>query len=409
MSEAVFVIRLLGVVQIEQGGSAVHGFESRKALALICYLAALGQPVPRARLVDLFWGDRAEELGRANLSRVLHNDGLLLPGCLQTTRGEASFRRGPAAWVDVVAFAQLAATGDLASLSAAAELYRGDFMDGVCLDGCPEFETWLVTQQELWRQHMAGLLGRLIGAHSERGEYGRALAYAQHLLGLDSWREEAHRHVMLLQALTGQRSAALAQFEVCRRVLAGELGVEPSLQTRELYERIRAGRGSSHPAQQPRPKPALTTAPLPSPDHEKRLAQIAARLDHPACRLLVLTGAGETRRHRLALLAAERRSGALCDGVCDVNLGAAVTSETLGAALAAALQLPEAKQAEARGQLFAHLADKELLLVVRNFAPEDGAVRLLEDILKRAPGVQMLVTAPQPLDFHGEWLLEVEG
>ena len=32
-------------------------------------------------------------------------------------------------------------------------------------------------------------------------------------------------------ALAGDRSAALAQYEACRRVLAAELGIEPEVET----------------------------------------------------------------------------------------------------------------------------------------------------------------------------------
>jgi DNA-binding SARP family transcriptional activator len=46
--------------------------------------------------------------------------------------------------------------------------------------------------------------------------------------------------MMRALALGGQRTAALAQFETCRRVLADEPGVEPSATTRELYEQPRA-------------------------------------------------------------------------------------------------------------------------------------------------------------------------
>ena len=408
-------MRLLGVVQIEREGNAVRGFESRKALALLCYLAAQGQPVSRARLANLFWGDLDEEKGRANLSRVLHNDGLLAPGCLQVDRAEVSFPGGALVQLDVATFAQLSAAGDAESLAAAAELYRGEFMDGAYLDGCPEFETWLVMQQEVWRQRMAKLLGRLIAAHTELGDYERGLACAQRLLGLDNWREEAHRQVMLLQALTGQRSAALLQYQVCRQVLAEELGVEPSQQTRELYERIHDAGNGYHNGHSPRPKPALTetqppiaTEGLPADPYEKALSQIATRLEHPGCRLLVVTG-GNGAGGSLAVQAATRRGASLRDGSCDVDLAGLAAAGGLDAALAVTLRLPAAPPRETPRQLFEYLDDKELLLMIRNFEPQDGAAGLLEDILKRAPGVQIMVTAPQPLGVCGEWVVDLNG
>jgi hypothetical protein len=44
---------------------------------------------------------------------------------------------------------------------------------------------------------------------------------------------------MRLLSLSGQRNAALRQYQICRRTLADELGVEPSERTTELFEQIR--------------------------------------------------------------------------------------------------------------------------------------------------------------------------
>ena len=51
-------LRFLGSVQIELNGKPVRGFRSRKALALLGYLAAQEQPVSREHLADLFWEDQ---------------------------------------------------------------------------------------------------------------------------------------------------------------------------------------------------------------------------------------------------------------------------------------------------------------------------------------------------------------
>lgn len=60
-------------------------------------------------------------------------------------------------------------------------------------------------------------------------------------MALEPWLEEGHRQVMRTLALLGQRSAALAQYEVCRRLLTDELNVEPAAETRQLYQAICSG------------------------------------------------------------------------------------------------------------------------------------------------------------------------
>lgn len=60
----------------------------------------------------------------------------------------------------------------------------------------------------------------LVTKHLEREEHAAGIEYANRLLALEPWREETHRHQMILLARSRQRSAALAQYDTCRCVLA---------------------------------------------------------------------------------------------------------------------------------------------------------------------------------------------
>ena len=239
--EPTFRLRLLGPVQVERDGQPLRGFESRKALALLGCLAVHDRPLPREHLVDLLWENHSEARGRANLSWVLHKISTLLPGCLEADRHSVQFHRGAPYWLDTATFEELRAQDEPTSLTAAVALYRGEFLDGLYLHACAEFEIWLVTERERWRQRVAGVLGELVTHHSRRGEYRPGLRFARRLLALEPWREETHRQVMQLLAYSGQRAAALLQYETCRRILAEELGVEPAAGTTRLYEHIRDG------------------------------------------------------------------------------------------------------------------------------------------------------------------------
>jgi DNA-binding SARP family transcriptional activator len=237
------IVRLhfLGTVQVEREGEPVKGFGSRKALALLGYLAVQGQPVPRARLADLFWENRSATRGRANLSWTQRRVSKLLPGCLKADRHTVEFQRGEGYWLDVDAFAELEAQGEAGALAEAAGLYRGEFLEGLCLAGCPEFEIWLAGERERWRSRVACALEELVACHGERGEYEEGLRFGRRLLELEPWQEEAHQEVMRLLAWTGRRGAALAQYKACCQALAEELGVKPAAETVRLYERIRDG------------------------------------------------------------------------------------------------------------------------------------------------------------------------
>lgn len=269
-------VQLLGPVRIRRDGETVRTFESRKVLALLCYLAVRGQPATRRHLADLFWPSKSEAQGRANLSWVLNRLTTLLPGSLKANRQTVHFPRTPGVSLDIVAFDELAAQSDPTALARAARLYRGDLMADISLDDCPDFDLWLIRERERWRQRAAQVLHKLIDHHSERGDYDQALRFTSRLLGLEPWREEAHRQAMLLLALTGQRSAALVQYETCRRILDEELGVEPAEETTALYDQIRREAWEREGEGETRTIPPLPPPRSPSPAPERRQITVLA-------------------------------------------------------------------------------------------------------------------------------------
>ena len=115
-----------------------------------------------------------------------------------------------------------------------------DSLEGFHVRDAPDFDEWLMWQRERLRQQALQALQTLAAYHASRREYAAGIACLRRLLALDPWREEAHTQLTLLLARSGQRSAALAQYQTCRRILAAELGVEPSAELNALYERIRA-------------------------------------------------------------------------------------------------------------------------------------------------------------------------
>jgi len=351
-------LRFLGSVQIERNGKPVRGFRSRKALALLGYLAAQEQPVSREHLADLFWEDQPGNRARANLSWVMNRLAPALPGCLQADRHTVQFCRTDACWVDIDVFKTLETRGDAVALADAVELYRGEFLEGLYLQGCAEFEIWLVGERERWRERVTRALEKLVTHHNQRGEREQGLRLARRLLALEPWREETHRQVMQLLAHSGQRSAALTQYETCRRVLVEELRVEPMPETIALYERIRATATPRH---------NLPSQPTPFVGQKDTLAEMVARLNNPDCRLLTVTGPGGIGKTRLALQAAAAVVETFLEGVYFVPLVGVSSAALIVPAMADALGFSFSGAQDPRLQLLNYLRRKEMLLILDSF------------------------------------------
>ena len=141
---------------------------------------------------------------------------------------------------DVVRFEQAMADGDAAR---ALGRYAGDLLPAFHLDGCHEFDEWLLGARARLRE-LATRAAKAVHAEAERsGDHSKAILAARHALLLSPLDESAAARTM--RALCdGKRPAlALHEYEAFRMRLRAELGVEPSRELREMAERIRAASG----------------------------------------------------------------------------------------------------------------------------------------------------------------------
>ncbi len=228
----------------------------RKALALLVYLALTGRPHSRDALATLFYPDQGQSRARAYFRRDLGALNTQLKGdWLTVDREVVGIKETAEVWTDVAAFRHaLEARSEhghadddvcpdcLTPLTTAVELYSDDLLAGFSLPDCPEFDEWQFFEAEKARREFAKALESLVRLYVGRGQYDQALFSAQRRLKLDPLHEPTHRDLMKLYALSGQRTAALRQYESCVAVLDEELGVTPEAETTALYEAIKARR-----------------------------------------------------------------------------------------------------------------------------------------------------------------------
>ena len=120
-------------------------------------------------------------------------------------------------------------------------------MSGFTLRDSVNFDDWQFFQTDELRRALIAALRKLVAAHAAQGSLDTALRYARRWLALDRLSEDAHVQLMELYAWQGQRSAALQQYEECRRTLDSQLGVQPEPSTTALYRAILEGRMPAPP------------------------------------------------------------------------------------------------------------------------------------------------------------------
>lgn len=423
-------LTLLGGLRITLDGEPLEKVLTSKAAALLVYLALTGRPQGRTALAGLLWGETVEEKARASLRTALAALNRHVPAYLRVARQDLAFDPTRPHRVDALLFrdevgAALAAYEASAAAMSAAEaahlqelmsLYQGELLAGSVIDDAPLFEEWLIGERERLQQLALRALYHLAVHYTEAGAYAAGIAAAERLLALAPWQEEAHRQLMRLLAVDGRRSAALAQYDLCRRLLSEELGIDPTEETTALYEQILRDEIARPAAPPRRPPHNLPVQMTPFIGREEELARLQGRLEDPAHRLVTIVGPGGVGKTRLALAGAERVLDRFADGVWWVPLAEVqprtevpAAAQSLATASARALGLTLYGEAEPAVQLLAYLRAKELLLVLDNLEHLLAGGDFLIELLQGAPAVKVLVTSRERLNLQAEVALGLTG
>ncbi len=452
-------IQALGRLDIRYEGQSLNSILLLKGQALLIYVALAARPVPRATLAGLLWSDMPDESARSNLrltlSRLRRH---LPPGILKASRQTIAFNRDHPHAVDALDLQLVASRPDAASeqrLDRLLQAVRGEFLQDFEVPDAPEFEHWILHRRQQFRQLILDAYSHLLQAARQRGDFTHGIHLARRLLDLEPWYEEGHRQLMWMLAHSGQRSAALAQFEQCRRLLLMELDVEPGSDTVALYEQIKVDRLQAPPLPQsgsgpglpkdstsaasvyspqmagaPQPMSTLPPQRTPFVGRVQELSLLQDRLLDPDYRLITILGEGGVGKTRLALALAwrlQRQSpAAFPDGIFYTSLaelpigerglqpGAdenALTARLL-AAVGAALALSFPPSQEPQSQIIRYLGHKSCLLIIDNFESLHGfeaSVSFLLALLDHAPNVTLLLTSRLPLNVQAEYVFRLQG
>jgi len=242
-------------------GERTLTFSTRKALALLVYLAVEGGLHTRQTLSEALWPELDAEHGRAALRATLLELRKLLershaPGertHLLVERETLALEQNSSLLLDlriVEALSKHIGRGVdppagqepeawLAQLEQATRLARGPFLASFTLRDSPFFDDWTRQHREYWHLRVHQLFDALSRIYERAGDVERAIETVSRWLGFDPLQEEGYRRLMRLRFSLGDRAGALRAYSDCRDVLASGLQLEPEPETVALAKRLR--------------------------------------------------------------------------------------------------------------------------------------------------------------------------
>lgn len=412
MRPTMLEISVLGELEV-RGADGPVDLRARKLRQLLAVLLVRAGEVCSAEwLIDAIWEQAppvsAAKLLQTYISRLRR----LLPEDIhiRTSGSGYALEFDPAA-LDATEFERLAAQGRQAldggnpllaasCLRRATDLWRGPAYGELAGDPVISSEAARLEEMRL------GVLEDRLEADLASGRHQEVIAEVCSLADRHPLRERFHVLAMLSLYRSGRQTEALDRFSQLRARLDEELGLEPSVEARDLQRRILNHDPSL--AMTP-PGSRLQELPIPTSDfigRDRELDELAALLGAESARLIVLTGAGGSGKTRLAIEAARRSAHRFANGAAFVPLAAVADPTRLTSAIAHAVGL-EDRGGHDPEHLIAFLRNLELLLVVDNAEHLRTAMPLLVTVLERAGRVKMVVTSRAVLHLTGEHVYPV--
>jgi len=246
-------VQTLGRFRLLRGGVPVtfSGKAQRRPLDLLRALIAHGgREVAVERITEALWPRIDGDSAHRSFTTTLHRLRKLLgeDRALLLSEGKLSLD-GRYAWVDAWALEQATARieqalrrpresldrAELARLSERIiELYAGPFLANE-----PD-EPWSLPARDRLRQRFVRAVVEACRHLQQSGEPERAASLLERALEADSVSESLYRHLMLCYAQLGRHAEAVETYNRCRQTLAAALKTEPSVETKSLYEKVRA-------------------------------------------------------------------------------------------------------------------------------------------------------------------------
>jgi DNA-binding SARP family transcriptional activator/Tfp pilus assembly protein PilF len=246
-------INMLGPVEIVRDSArplAADAWPTRRARDILCFIVSRRHHrASKDTIIDTFWGETDFDVVEKNfhptvshIRKALNSNQPLKQNFLLYRDGDYQLNSEFSYRIDIEQFDQLVSEGEnarrarqfeqcISAYESALTLYRGEFMQG-------SYEPWVEEQRTYYREQYLRLLEALAGVAQTSEDWPKAMQLAQLIIREDQFREDIHCVLIKAHAAMGNRGAAKEHYEGLKRLLKSELGVEPSLETRKLYQQL---------------------------------------------------------------------------------------------------------------------------------------------------------------------------
>jgi DNA-binding SARP family transcriptional activator len=244
-------VHCLGQFEVYFDDFPVADWPNGKGKAIFKFLVARrGRMAGKEILMNYFWPNAHPDAARNNLNVAIYGVRQAFAVVNQSLSiilfRDDSYLINPEirVWIDYEAFLNLLSdaraferTGELERAvdryRCAETLYRGEFLEE------DRYEGWIETLRASLQDDHLTAIDRLAEYALEEGDYDVSVTLCNRMLEIDPCRESPHQRLMRSWSRQGVPHLAVRQYHICREALGREVGLQPSDETTDLFERIR--------------------------------------------------------------------------------------------------------------------------------------------------------------------------
>ncbi len=404
-------VRLLGTFDIRLKKKPV-AISSRPAQSLFAYLIlSAGTSHRREKLAGLLWPDSLEETARDNLRHALWRvrKALQAASAIHLLRADdltIQFEASSDYWLDTAALENLSESAPADESMAVLADYQGELLPGF-------YDEWVVLEREHLQATFEHHMARLLSLLERENRWLDILDWGERWIKLGQRPEPAYRALMSAHAAKGDMSKVAATYERCVKSLK-EFGIEPSKQTHDLHERLKAGKETfetvtSFPLKEKRKESVRASLPTPLTSfigREKEVREVVRLLGKN--RLVTLMGPGGVGKTRLAIQSCNQLLSQFKAGIRWVDLAPLIADALIPQAVAQVLGIREHADQPLIESVKSFLREKKMLLILDNCEHLITAcAQLADSMLSDCKNLKILATSREALDIMGERVYEV--
>ncbi len=245
-------VNMLGKANISHDGESIADKLSNKLVALICLLVLNRErDMSREKIITYLWPDSSDEAAKYNLRFNLwtirknvpkdENDEEFIVIGKDYCRINKKYHYK----CDIVTLQDTVINGslDIGELIILKDLFRGDFMEGLYLKNCGDFNEMVLFERIACQRKQVEILTRLANKYEEQEQYDEGLPILAEMASIEPYNESFAQQAIRMFAKMGNRSGAINYYKKFECELRRNLGISPDGELKMLYASLMENAG----------------------------------------------------------------------------------------------------------------------------------------------------------------------